>query len=206
MQSNPLIRATLGITWALCGLGTLLVGIRLFFVALRKSPPTWDFFWILVSTALSIACQVLIMLSVQRGAGQHLDQTPLDEIMPIVSIFFKMCSIGVATACTAKLAVVALFMRMERPSASKFWPWLMYSMAVGVVMAGIVQIGMVEVSREQIKTIADVSIFFWWEQRLCSQLMLTFYSSSTPRIRDCLTRLSSSPTSSAGSPASSISV
>ena len=156
MPTNALIRGTLGTTWSLCALGCILVlaGVGLIFA--RRASLAWDFFWILVSTALSIADQVLLVLAVDLGAGLHLDQIKITNVLPAVNLFFKMCCLGVATVCTAKLAVVALLWKIETPTKSKYWKASLGVTAFLLIAKGIAQIVLVEISRTKVKTLVDV--------------------------------------------------
>ncbi|KAF2158247.1 hypothetical protein K461DRAFT_290490 [Myriangium duriaei CBS 260.36] len=156
MPANSLTRATLGTTWALCIVGCILVLVRLYFVARRVCSLSWDFFWIVISAALSLAFQALVEVITQKGAGKHLDEIEIANILPITHLFFKMFSLGAAIACTAKLAVVALLWGMETPSRHKAWRALLAGIAVCLIVIGIVQVALVETTRAQIVTLADL--------------------------------------------------
>ncbi|CAK3792472.1 Hypothetical predicted protein [Lecanosticta acicola] len=106
----------LGITWTETTLATIAVILRAYSAGRLAKKAEWDLFWVLIAWTSSFVAQILITLSALYGMGNHVDiLTPNDVVQAskwgwigqIVALF----AIGFA-----KIAVVALLLRMQGPS------------------------------------------------------------------------------------------
>ena len=102
----------LGATLSITTIALLTVVARQYVRLFLIRSPGWDDFFMVISMALSITGQIVVLLSVQNGAGRHMGDVDMDVFGVGMKLNFISQPIYLWGICIVKLAVGAALIRI----------------------------------------------------------------------------------------------
>ncbi|PSK57844.1 hypothetical protein B9Z65_9046 [Elsinoe australis] len=125
--------------WVLCGLGIILVALRLWAASKKAGKLRWDFFWITLAIVWCIASHACFTVALYSGIGNHAKALKYSEIFNALHWVWISLFVGIVGGVFSKFAIIALLLEVQSPNAKKrrFLLW-----AIGGILAatGLTQI------------------------------------------------------------------
>ncbi|PNS13883.1 hypothetical protein CAC42_1374 [Sphaceloma murrayae] len=105
--------------WILCGLGVILVALRLWAARQKAGKLRWDFFWITLAITWCIASHACFTVSLNYGLGNHVKNLRYSEIFNALHWVWISLFVGIVGGVFSKFAIIALLLEVQSPNAKK---------------------------------------------------------------------------------------
>ncbi|KAF4554018.1 Hypothetical protein D9617_5g068940 [Elsinoe fawcettii] len=105
--------------WVLCGLGIILVLLRLWGASKKAGKLRWDFFWITLAILWCIASHACFTVALNYGIGNHVRALRYSEVFDALHWMWISLFVGIVGGVFSKFAIIALLLEVQSPNAKK---------------------------------------------------------------------------------------
>ncbi|KAI4093412.1 MAG: hypothetical protein LQ339_007687 [Xanthoria mediterranea] len=148
----------LELSWALFGISTLILGLRLFsdlyYMRTFKLPS----FFTLLGLLLGLAGQILITYSVHWGLGKHIESLQLTQIEMTMTYIWNAQPLQLLANTSGKLAIATLLVTLHGPKFAKAKSIFIWTLAAVQSTTVIIAISMIYAQCDPVEKLWKVSL------------------------------------------------
>ncbi|KAF2221427.1 hypothetical protein BDZ85DRAFT_283498 [Elsinoe ampelina] len=103
--------------WVLCGLGIILVLLRLWAASKKAGKLRWDFLWITLGILWCIASHACFTVALNYGIGNHVRNLRYSEVFDALHWMWISLFVGIVGGVFSKFAIISLLLEVQSPNA-----------------------------------------------------------------------------------------
>ncbi|KAF4547362.1 Hypothetical protein D9617_45g091400 [Elsinoe fawcettii] len=125
--------------WILCGLGIMLVSLRLWATSRKAGRLRWDFLWVAFAIVWCIASHACFTVALYHGIGSHVRFLTYAEVFHALHWVWISLFVGIIGGIFSKFAIIALLLEVQSPHA-RGRRLLLWTLGVVLAATGVCQI------------------------------------------------------------------